>query len=82
MVILFHGKILIKNICYVTGTRADFGLIQSTLEKKIHNSSKCNLSIVVTGMHLIKKYGMSINEIKKSNFNIIGKIHTNLSGKS
>jgi GDP/UDP-N,N'-diacetylbacillosamine 2-epimerase (hydrolysing) len=81
VVILFHGKILTKNICYVTGTRADFGLIQSTLEK-IHNSSRCNLSIVVTGMHLIKKYGMSINEIKKSNFNIIGKIHTNLSGSN
>lgn len=45
-----------RHICYVTGNRADFGLMSSTLEK-INQSSQLKLSVAITGMHLDSKYG-------------------------
>ena len=51
-----------RKICYVTGTRADFGLMQSTLQA-IHQSDDLELSIIVTGMHLAEQYGNTVDEI-------------------
>lgn len=59
-----------KKIIYITGSRSDFGLMLSTL-KKIDKNSNLELSLIVTGMHLSKKYGKSINEIKKSGLKIL-----------
>lgn len=58
-----------KKIVYITGTRADYGLMQNTLKEINHNF---NLEVVVTGMHLMEEFGPSVEEIKKDNF----KIHT------
>jgi GDP/UDP-N,N'-diacetylbacillosamine 2-epimerase (hydrolysing) len=62
-----------RRIYYVTGTRADYGLMQSTL-RAINECDGLDLSLVVTGMHLSKKYGLTVNEIKKAAFNVIAKI--------
>lgn len=51
-----------RNICYVTGTRADFGLMRSVLQL-IAESEHLNLQIIATGMHLSERYGKTINEI-------------------
>jgi GDP/UDP-N,N'-diacetylbacillosamine 2-epimerase (hydrolysing) len=51
-----------KRICFVTGTRAEFGLMQSVLHA-IENSKNLKLQIVVTGMHLDPKHGKSISRI-------------------
>lgn len=51
-----------RKICYITGTRADFGLMQSTL-RAIHQSDDLELSIIVTGMHLAEQYGNTVDEI-------------------
>lgn len=51
-----------RKICYITGTRADFGLMQSTLQA-IHRSDDLALSIIVTGMHLAEQYGSTIDAI-------------------
>lgn len=51
-----------RKVCYITGTRADFGLMHSTLQA-IHESANLELSIIVTGMHLDHKYGSTIDEI-------------------
>jgi len=58
-----------RKILYITGSRSDYGLMQSVL-KKINASPKLELTIIVTGMHIMKEFGMTINEIKKDNFNI------------
>lgn len=52
-----------RKVCYVTGTRADFGLMRSTLTA-LHDSQALALSMVVTGMHLSDKYGNTVNDIK------------------
>lgn len=59
----------VKNICVLTSSRADYGYLKIVIEK-IENSSKLKLSVIVTGMHLLKKYGNTINLIKKDNISI------------
>lgn len=58
-----------RKILYITGTRADYGLMQSVL-KAIEKHPKLELEIVATGMHLMEEFGMTINEIRKDGFKI------------
>ena len=53
-----------KRIVFISGTRADYGKIKPLI-KKIFKKQKFEIYIFATGMHLIKKYGYTINEIKK-----------------
>jgi UDP-hydrolysing UDP-N-acetyl-D-glucosamine 2-epimerase len=48
-----------RRICFVTGTRAEFGLMQTTL-RAIAEHPKLKLHIVVTGMHLDRRRGRSV----------------------
>jgi UDP-N-acetylglucosamine 2-epimerase (non-hydrolysing)/GDP/UDP-N,N'-diacetylbacillosamine 2-epimerase (hydrolysing) len=53
-----------RRICFVTGSRAEFGLMQSVLDAiAVHKALK--LQIVVTGMHLDRRHGNSINQIRR-----------------
>lgn len=58
-----------RNIAVVTGTRAEYGLLKNII-KAIDQDRELNLQLVVTGMHLSIKYGMTINEIKQDGFKI------------
>ncbi|MFX1443665.1 MAG: UDP-N-acetylglucosamine 2-epimerase [Promethearchaeota archaeon] len=53
-----------KHVCVVTGSRADYNYLKSTIEK-IKNSTKLKLSLIVTGMHLLEKHGKTIKLIEK-----------------
>ena len=53
-----------RKISVTTGTRAEYGILRSVL-KTISKSKQLDLYLLVTGMHLSKKYGMTVNEIKK-----------------
>lgn len=59
-----------RNILYITGTRADYGIIGNLL-KKADKNPEFQVKIIVTGMHVMKKFGMSMNEIKKDNLDLI-----------
>jgi GDP/UDP-N,N'-diacetylbacillosamine 2-epimerase (hydrolysing) len=63
----------VRKICYVTGTRADFGLMQSTLQL-INRSAMFELSILVTGMHLSHFYGLTIEEIRAAGLPVTAQI--------
>jgi len=54
-----------RKICYVSGTRADFGLMQSTLSA-IQAHPSMELAIVVTGMHLSARYGNTVDDIVRA----------------
>ena len=58
-----------RKILYITGTRADYGLMHETLEL-LNDNVNIHLDIVVTGMHLMEEFGYSVNEVKKDNFNL------------
>jgi GDP/UDP-N,N'-diacetylbacillosamine 2-epimerase (hydrolysing) len=54
-----------RHVCYISGTRADFGLMRSTLEA-IHACAELRLSVIVTGMHLSPHYGSTAAEIEEA----------------
>lgn len=55
------------NVCVLTGTRADYGLLRNLLFRlKTHN--KIKLSLLVTGSHLSDKFGNTQDEIIKDGF--------------
>ena len=55
------------NIGLLTSSRADYGIYRPLL-KEIHKNKKIDLTIIAFGMHLKKKYGQSINNIKEDKF--------------
>ena len=67
-----------RKICYVTGTRADFGLMQSTLIA-IHAHDSLELSLIITGTHFSKLYGSTIEDIQHSRLPITAKVELNYS---
>lgn len=58
-----------RKILYISGTRADYGLMRQTL-LSIKRHPKLKLEIVATGMHLMPEFEKTIDEIKKDNFKI------------
>ena len=60
-------------ICFITSTRAEYGLIKS-LMRAISIDKNFILQLIVTGTHLSKKYGFTIDEIEKDGFQVDHKI--------
>lgn len=56
-----------KKILFVTGTRADFGKLKGLIEA-VKREKDFDYGIFATGMHLLKRYGSTIHEIRKSGF--------------
>lgn len=67
------SRIAPRRICYVSGTRADFGLMRATLAR-IQEHADLSLEVVVTGMHLSEAYGMTCREIEAAGFPIVGRV--------
>jgi len=69
----------IKKVHYISGSRADFGLMRKCLQA-LDSCDGINLGIVVTGQHLSSKYGETQDDIKKAGLEIVERIYTNVSG--
>ena len=67
-----------RKICVVTGTRAEYGLLRWLMDG-INKSTKLDLQIVVTGMHLSPEFGLTYQEIENDGFKIDKKIEMLLS---
>lgn len=65
-------------ICVVTGTRADYGLLQG-LMKEIQSDTELQLQVIATGMHLSGQYGFTYREIEQDGFEINEKLEILLS---
>lgn len=59
-----------RKVVYITGTRADYGLMRTTL-RSIDSRPELELVIVVTGMHLLAEFGRTIDLIEKDGFRTI-----------
>jgi GDP/UDP-N,N'-diacetylbacillosamine 2-epimerase (hydrolysing) len=66
-----------RHICYLTGTRADFGLLQSTLVR-MNSHAAVRLSIVATGTHLSDLYGNTLDEIRAAGLHVAAALPTEL----
>lgn len=56
-----------KKILFVSGTRADFGKLKPLIQE-VGRTPDFDYQIFATGMHLLSRYGNTINEIFKSGF--------------
>lgn len=56
-------------LCVITTTRADYGLL-TPLIRRINESEKFDLKLVVSGTHLMKEYGYTKKEIIEDGFPI------------
>ena len=61
-----------KKILIITERRADFSRFKPII-KLIQKDKKLDYQLIVTGIHLVKKYGYTINEINKEKFKIFSK---------
>jgi GDP/UDP-N,N'-diacetylbacillosamine 2-epimerase (hydrolysing) len=67
-----------RKICYISGTRADFGLMKNTLQI-INKDKDLDLEIIATGMHLLSEYGNTCQEIYDAGLNVISKVKVEIS---
>ncbi len=59
-----------KRIVFLTGTRADFGKLKSLMSIS-QKAIQFDVHIFATGMHMNSKYGKTVDEIYKADFNNI-----------
>lgn len=56
-----------KKIVFLTGTRADYGKLKSLITM-VEAAPDFQAHIFVTGMHMLKKYGFTVQEVEKSGY--------------
>ena len=61
-----------KKILIITERRADFSRFKPII-KLIQKDKKLDYQLIVTGLHLVKKYGYTVKEINKDKFKIFSK---------
>src|SRR3989344_15802 len=61
-----------RKIAYLTGTRAEFGLMENILSA-LDKNPDWQLQLLVTGMHLMEEFGHTISEVDKK-FKVAGVI--------
>ena len=67
------------NICVYTTNRAEYSKLRPIL-KLLQNDPEIELSLLITGSHLLKQYGESKNQIIKDGFHITEEIYTHIAG--
>ena len=66
-------QIIPRQITYLTGTRADYGLMLPTL-RAFQADARLSLGLIVTGMHLSDRFGMTVSEIEEEGLPITARI--------
>ena len=66
-----------KKICFITGSRADYGIMRNLILKLFKNKN-FKIQFIVIGSHFSKKLGYSFNEILEDGFKINKKINISL----
>ncbi|MEG9533674.1 UDP-N-acetylglucosamine 2-epimerase [Mannheimia indoligenes] len=70
-----------KNIAYITGSRAEYGIVKRLL-KKLEQDPEINFSLVVTAMHLDPQYGNTVTVIEQDGFDITARIPLTLNSEN
>lgn len=69
-----------KKICIVTGSRADWGLLQPLADRIREDKRYFSLQIVACGAHMIKRFGQTYKSIERDGFKIDKKVRMPLRG--
>lgn len=62
-----------RRVAVVTGTRAEYGILRSVMEA-IAEHPKLTLQTVVTGMHLLRKFGHTVRQIERDGWRIDARV--------
>lgn len=68
-----------KRLCFITSTRADWGLL-SPVARAMRDSGAVELQIIATNMHLVEKYGMTVDEIERDGFAVSRRVPCHTDG--
>jgi len=68
-----------RRIIALTGSRGEWGYIRPVL-RLINDDRDLEYGIIVTNMHLLHAFGMSVNEIERDGFHVDERIHMTLDG--
>src|SRR5581483_12087053 len=63
----------VRTLCYVSGTRADFGLMERAL-KAAARPGLVEVSVCVTGMHLSPLFGNTVRDVEASGLPICARV--------
>ena len=58
-----------RKIAVVTGTRAEYGILR-TVMRSIDAHPRLRLQVIVTGMHLLRRFGYTVREVRKDGWTI------------
>ena len=64
-----------RRICFVTGSRADYGLLYHPM-RAVAAEPGFELQVAVTGMHLSPKFGLTVGAIEADGFPIVGRVES------
>lgn len=64
---------MIRKICVITGTRAEYGLMRWVMQG-IKDDPELTLQVIATGMHLSPEFGLTYREIEQDGFQIDRKV--------
>ena len=64
-------------VAYVTGSRADYGIVKRYL-KLLERDDEIDFSVLVTGSHLESRFGYTVNLIKEDGFQIRYEVPLNI----
>ncbi len=67
-----------RKLVYLSGTRADFGLMRSTL---LTAAQDLHLSVAVTGMHLDRGFSHTVDEIEAAGLRVCGRVPLDLAAR-
>lgn len=70
-----------RKILYISGTRADYGPARRLL-LALQNDNECELSLIVTGMHLDAVHGETWREIERDGLHIAERLYGRVAGDS
>ncbi|WGE53197.1 UDP-N-acetylglucosamine 2-epimerase [Actinobacillus equuli] len=70
-----------KRIAYITGSRAEYGIVKRLL-KKLNEDPALDFSLVVTAMHLDAQYGNTVTVIEQDGFEIAARIPLTLNAEN
>ena len=62
-----------RNVCVVTGTRAEYGLL-TWLMREIEADPALDLQLAVTGMHLAPEFGMTVQDVEADGFTVDARV--------
>ncbi len=68
-----------RKIAVITGTRATYGYNRGII-KLLHESQAVDMQLIVTGMHLLREYGLSVHEVEHGGVPIAARVDITIGG--